>query len=98
MQDIELVLSVSNGIAIRYALTLQSYQQVPHAVQQVMSAERTPILSGAIPAFELFMSRWEKLMEEHPHLEQLIKPGLEWASMYYGRMDRTRAYIIAMRK
>lgn len=63
-----------------------------------MSAEKTPILSGAIPAFEMFMSRWEKLGREHPHLKPLIKPGLEWAYKYYGRMDRTRAYIIAMRK
>jgi hypothetical protein len=66
-------------------------------VQQVMSGERTPILSGAIPAFEMFMSRWENLIQDHPRLKPLIKPGLDWAYMYYGRMDRTRAYIIAMR-
>lgn len=63
-----------------------------------MSAENTPILSGAIPAFETFMSSWEKLGREHRRLKPLIKPGLEWAYKYYGRMDRTRAYIIAMRK
>lgn len=63
-----------------------------------MSAEKTPILSGAIPAFETFMSSWEKLAREHRRLKPLIKPGLDWAYMYYGRMDRTKAYIIAMRK
>ena len=63
-----------------------------------MAAEKTPILSGAIPAFEMFMSRWEKLAREHPCLEDLIKPGLDWAYMYYGRMDRTKAYIILMSK
>lgn len=79
-------------------LTLQSYQQVPHVVQQVMSGESTPILSGAIPTFEKFMTRWERIISEHPLLERLVRPGLDWAYKYYGRMDRTRAYIVAMRQ
>ena len=62
-----------------------------------MSEEGTPILSGSIPAFEAFMTKWEKLSEQ-PRLELLIEPGLEWAYRYYSRMDRTRAYTIAMCK
>jgi hypothetical protein len=61
-----------------------------------MSGEGTPILSGAIPAFEMFMTKWEKLGNEHPHLKPFIKPGLDWAYRYYNRMDRTTAYIVAM--
>jgi hypothetical protein len=72
--------------------------QIPHRVQQVMSGESAPLLSGAIPAFELFMTRWEKLAEEKPHLARFIDKGLDWAYKYYKRMDRTRVYIIAMRK
>lgn len=63
-----------------------------------MSGESTPILSGAIPAFETFMTRWEKMTRDLPDLEQLIRPGLDCANKYYKRMDRTRAYIIAMRQ
>ena len=63
-----------------------------------MSGKKTPILSGTIPAFETFMSSWEKLGREHCRLKPLIKPSLDWAYMYYGWMDHTRAYIIAMRK
>jgi hypothetical protein len=55
-----------------------------------------PILSGAILSFEMFMSRWEKLLTEHSHLEHLIRPGLDKAYEYYSRMDRTHAYIVAM--
>lgn len=62
-----------------------------------MSAESTPILSGAIPAFEMFMTHLEQLSKQ-PRLKQLVKPGLDWACKYYARMDRTRAYTIAMRK
>lgn len=56
------------------------------------------MLSGAIPSFELFMTSWENLAEMHPRLEKWIGIGLEYASTYYGRMDRTRSYIISMRK
>jgi hypothetical protein len=67
-------------------------------VQQIMSGDRMPILSGAIPAFEMFMTKWEKLAKDFPHLQPFIQPGLDWAYMYYNRMDRTTAYIIAMCK
>ena len=33
--------------------------QIPHKVQVIMSFETTLVLSGTIPAFEMFMSSWE---------------------------------------
>jgi len=67
-------------------------------VQHIMCGESTPILSGAIPAFELFMSRWETCLETQPCLKTYIEPGLKCAYEYYRRMDRTNAYILAMGK
>jgi hypothetical protein len=61
-----------------------------------MSSESTPILAGAIPSFEMFMTKWEMLAEKFPRLEKWISIGLTWATKYYGRMDRTNAYIISM--
>jgi hypothetical protein len=61
-----------------------------------MSAESTPVLAGVIPSFEMFMSSWEKLARQNPRLRNVITIGLHWAYKYYGRMDRTKAYIIAM--
>ena len=72
-------------------------QQVPHVVQQTMSSESTPILYGAIPSFEMFMTSWEKLLRTHKNLKKYIDPGLQWAYMYYSRMDNTWAYIVTMR-
>lgn len=63
-----------------------------------MSGESMPILSGAIYSFELFMTTWEEMVQNHPRLEKYVKPGLDWAYLYYGRMDRTRAHVISMRK
>jgi len=46
--------------------------QIPHWVQQFMSSKSTPILSNAIPAFELFMTSWEQLAVNNPRLKPWI--------------------------
>jgi hypothetical protein len=61
-----------------------------------MSAEKVPILSGAMPAFEMFMTAWEQLSTKCTRLSKWTSVGLEWAVKYYKRMDGTNAYIIAM--
>lgn len=67
-------------------------------VQQAMSAEKTPVLSGAILAFETFMTKWEKIVKEHDRLKPMVQEGLDCAYKYYDKMDQTKAYIIAMCK
>jgi hypothetical protein len=61
-----------------------------------MSAEKTPVLSGAIPAFEMFMTAWEQLGLRNPHLKRWTSVGVRWAVKYYQRMDKTRAYVVSM--
>jgi len=61
-----------------------------------MSGETILILSGAIPAFEMFMSSWEQLAENHPRLLPWIDIGLGKATEYYAWMDRTSAYVMLM--
>jgi hypothetical protein len=62
-----------------------------------MSGESTQILSGAIPTFESFMTKWEKLAI-NPRLKPIVNAGLEWAYKYYELMDHTKAYVVAMCK
>ena len=73
-------------------------QQVPHNFQQSMSFESTPVLLHTILAFEIFMTEWEKLVEEYSTLKSWIKISLRWAMKYYIQMDKTEAYVIAMCK
>jgi hypothetical protein len=61
-----------------------------------MSSESTPVLCGSIASFELLMSKWERLGEEHPQLQYWTQIGLRWAEKYYKQMDDTDAYVIAM--
>src|SRR5258708_7192603 len=65
-------------------------------VQQIMSAKSMPVLSGAVPSFEIFMSQWEKLHTKYPELKPWVDIGLKWAERYYTHMDDTNAYVVAM--
>ena len=61
-----------------------------------MSGDKTPLLAGVIPIFEIFITGWEKLTNKRPHLAPFIQPGLDSAGKYYKRTDLTKAYIIGM--
>lgn len=61
-----------------------------------MSSETTPVLSHAIASFEMLMTEWEKLGEQHSKLRPWTEVGLKWAKKYYNRMDDTKAYVITM--
>ena len=70
--------------------------QIPHSVQQAMSAESMPMLSSAIAFFEIFMLQWEGLSKDSPKLTPWINIGLRWARKYYKFTDDTDAYIVTM--
>lgn len=61
-----------------------------------MSKSSTPVLSGVIPSFEMFMTRWEELLQKNLYLKPIMTPGLDVAYKYYNQMDRTTSYVIAM--
>jgi len=79
-----------------HPLFIQLPAQVPHMVQQIMSAKSMPVLLGAVPSFEIFMTQWEKLHTTYPELKSWVDVGLRWAKKYYICMDYTNAYMIVM--
>ena len=95
MPSMQYWLSVFTQIQI-YPLFIQRAAQVPHMVQQIMSAESMPVLSGAAPSFEIFMTQWEKLCTKFPQLKPWVDISLQWAEKYYTRMDDTDVYMVAM--
>jgi hypothetical protein len=64
----------------------------------ILSNDQTPVLAGVIPAFEIFLTKWEKLAVAKPWLKPWIDVGLLWAIKYYRRFDSCDAYVIAMCK
>ncbi|THV03596.1 hypothetical protein K435DRAFT_650885, partial [Dendrothele bispora CBS 962.96] len=58
------------GLLHKYSQILQ----VPHAFQERLSAEKTPTLSYALPAFEAMTSKWRKLQETSlPEYDNIIR-------------------------
>ncbi len=74
------------------------FPQVPHAFQQILSAEKTPCISDTLPAFEAMRSTWEALQEELPHLSEIIDAGLDKLTEYRNRADDVDVHFLAISK
>jgi hypothetical protein len=63
-----------------------------------MSQEANPVLSGATPRFEKFMTQLEALsnFQGAPQMKALVEPGLKKSYKYYEWMDHTKVYVIGM--
>ncbi|KIK28759.1 hypothetical protein PISMIDRAFT_50748, partial [Pisolithus microcarpus 441] len=70
--------------------------EIPHEAQQCMSSESRPILSKAVPAFEMVILRWQALAKHAPHCGAIINAGLDQAKQYYQQMGHMTAYCIVM--
>ena len=71
----------------------QNYQ-VPHAFQEILSAENTPTICSSILAFESFIDVWHRLLEERPEWWEMIQPGLDKLEEYEERL--TDVHVIGM--
>jgi hypothetical protein len=68
--------------------------QCARRIQQMMLAGSQPVLSSAIGIFEIFISQWKELSQDHKHLTPIIKSGFEWVEKFYQEMGRTNTYIV----
>ncbi|KAG1791709.1 ribonuclease H-like domain-containing protein [Suillus plorans] len=75
---------------------LEVVLEAPHAIQQSMSSESTPVLSCTIPAFERLVKKWKDLAQRFAHLAPFVAIGLTWTDKYHDRMNHTGAYGVAM--
>ncbi|KAJ7871116.1 hypothetical protein B0H13DRAFT_1634514, partial [Mycena leptocephala] len=69
---------------------------VPHAFQQKLSAEKTPTLGDALPAFEAMIKAWEKQQGKYPEAVDIIQMGIDKLGAYRDRVEGVPAYIFAM--
>ncbi|KAJ8588902.1 hypothetical protein M405DRAFT_684356, partial [Rhizopogon salebrosus TDB-379] len=69
---------------------------VPHAFQQKLSAEKTPTLCNAIPAFAAMMQIWNKQLHDDARLASVVQPGLDKLADYQSRTADVPAYVLAM--
>ncbi|KAJ7433152.1 hypothetical protein FB451DRAFT_1064718, partial [Mycena latifolia] len=69
---------------------------VPHAFQQKLSAEKTPTLGDALPAFEAMIKAWQKQQVKYPETTHIIQKGIDKLGAYRDRVEGVPAYIFAM--
>ncbi|KAK7021712.1 hypothetical protein R3P38DRAFT_2367908, partial [Favolaschia claudopus] len=69
---------------------------VPHAFQQKLSAEKTPTLCNALPAFEAMIKKWEQMQDDFPEAASIIQKGIDKLNEYQDRIEDVPAYTLAM--
>ncbi|KAF5372361.1 hypothetical protein D9615_009320 [Tricholomella constricta] len=70
--------------------------ELPHAAQELLSAERTPTLSLSLPLYEILIEQWKLLQATIPELAQYIEVGIQKLEDYVGQARKTRIYAHAM--
>ncbi len=70
--------------------------QVPHNFQEQLSAEKTPTLCDALPAFEAVVTLWEAQRAKYPLLAPAIQSGLHKLSEYSALARTVPAHMLAM--
>ncbi|KAH7903910.1 ribonuclease H-like domain-containing protein, partial [Hygrophoropsis aurantiaca] len=70
--------------------------EVPHCAQELLSAERTPTLSMALPSYEDLICQWITLQSTLPELSHYIGVGLDKLKDYTNEARKTRVYALAM--
>lgn len=86
------------SVLIPFAAGFESSRarQVPHAFQQRLSAEKTPTLGDALPAFEALIHVWEQQQADYPETADIIQQGLDKLGSYEERLEKVPAYALAM--
>ncbi|KAF9440686.1 hypothetical protein P691DRAFT_686797, partial [Macrolepiota fuliginosa MF-IS2] len=69
---------------------------VPHAFQQRLSFEKTPILGNAFPSFYSLIKKWESLQLLMPTYAIVIGSGLQKIQDYYERMLYIDTYTLTI--
>jgi hypothetical protein len=79
------------------------FLQIPHAVQELLSAEHTPTLCEVLPQYENLLVmlrdlRVIKLREAKPQLSRAINAAIKKIEEYVQKSRKTRIYALAMSK
>jgi hypothetical protein len=70
---------------------------LPHAYQQLLSAEKTPTLCEALPAFEGLVAKLKKYQREHDlDVYGMIQAGIQKLEEYQQETDTAPAYTLSI--
>ena len=72
--------------------------RLPHTAQEILSSERTPTTSHAIPVYETLIEGWEMLKESLPQLSRYIDVGIKKLHKYLSLSRKTQIYAFSLGK
>ncbi|KZP23383.1 hypothetical protein FIBSPDRAFT_910300 [Athelia psychrophila] len=75
---------------------IRKFLQVPHVVQELVSAEKTPTLSLVLPLYEQLIVMLDNLAEQLPKLAHAIKAATTKLEEYMEKTRKTPMHIFAM--
>ncbi|KAF8604217.1 hypothetical protein BDV93DRAFT_392795, partial [Ceratobasidium sp. AG-I] len=73
-----------------------SVLEFPHRVQELLSAEKTPTLSLALPLYEQLIRQWREVAEGVPQLRYAIMQGVIKLEEYVVKSRQLRIHALAM--
>lgn len=77
---------------------IRQFLAIPHAIQELVSAERTPTLPVALPAYEKLIRLLKLLKSKLPNIAHGIDAAIEKLDTYLAKTRRTRVYALALSK
>jgi hypothetical protein len=75
---------------------IRTFLRVPHIVQEIVSAEKTPTLSIVLPIYEKLIVMLKNLQAQLPEIAHAINASMEKLEEYLAYSRRTKIYALAM--
>ncbi|KAI0673772.1 ribonuclease H-like domain-containing protein [Trametes maxima] len=75
---------------------IREFLHLPHLVQEVLSAEQTPTVSQALPAYERLVKLLKLTAGKYPKISHAINASISALERYMHYTRQTRVYALAM--
>lgn len=70
--------------------------KLAHATQELLSGEKTPTLSIALPAYQLVVKYWTEMQGSYPELRNAIQAGIDKINDYVSKSQESQIHVLAM--
>ena len=85
-------------IDLKILQDIANFLKIPHAVQTLLCAERTPTLATVLPAYEDLLEMLRNFKIICPRLNRTISTTILKIEEYVNRSWKTQIYALAMSK
>ncbi|KAJ7482848.1 ribonuclease H-like domain-containing protein [Mycena galericulata] len=92
----EIAYHALDAVSLQVLQDIRRFLQVPHIVQEIVSAEKTPTLSIVLPMYERLIVMLRDLAKDLDVLSHAINATIKKLEEYLGKSRRTKIYSLAM--